>query len=344
MKARILLLFPVLLVVAVAAGCGGGSKAKLAADDVALVANNHVKQTSFTELIAEAKANIKAQKQTFPKQGTTQYATIKTQAVDLLIQNAEKDVEAAKLGITVTKKDIDARLADVKKQYFGGSTKSYLTQLKQQGLTDQEVRDQIQSQLRDQDIFNKLTANVTVTDTAVIAYYAQHQSTYVKQPARDVRYILVGKNKASLAASLLSQLKSASDKTWCTLAAKYSLDTSSSTKCGKATFTKGQTVPKFDTLLFSLKTKEAGSVNTPQYGWFVLQPTAAATKASTTPEKTVAAQIKQTLIQNKKNAVMTDWINKIQKSYCVSKKIQYQAGYQPSPDPCTQYTTSSTTT
>ena len=75
----------------------------------------------------------------------------------------------------------------MKKQYFGGSTTTYLKQLKQQGLTDQEVRDQIQSQLRDQELFNKLTANVTVPDTAVLAYYIQHQSTYETAASRAVR-------------------------------------------------------------------------------------------------------------------------------------------------------------
>ncbi len=343
MRGHFLLLLPVLLVAVLAAGCGG-STAKLSADDVALVAGTHVQQSMFTELMNEAKANMTASKSKFPAQGTTQYETIKTQAVDLLVQDAEKDVEAAKLGIKVTAKDIDARLVEVKKQYFGGNTKTYLAQLKAQGLTDKEVRDQIRSQLRDQDLFNKLTANVTVPDTAVLAYYIQHQSTYVKAPSRAVRYILVGKNKSALAASLYSQLNGAPESTWCTLAAKYSLDTTSSTKCGKASFTKGQTVPAFDKLLFSLKTNQVGKVNTAQYGWFVLEPTAAATPQQTTPEKTVAPQIQQTLVQNKKNALMTAWINKITKSYCVSKKIEYQAGFTPSPDPCSQYTASSTST
>jgi len=125
MRGRLLLLLPVLLVAVFAAGCGG-STTKLQSDDVAVVAKTHVKKASFTELMDEAKANIKAQKSKFPAPGTTQYATIQTQAVDLLVQDAEKDIEAAKLGITVTSKDIDARLTQVKKQYFGGSTTSYL--------------------------------------------------------------------------------------------------------------------------------------------------------------------------------------------------------------------------
>jgi parvulin-like peptidyl-prolyl isomerase len=343
MRGRFLLLLPVLLVAVFAAGCGG-STAKLGSSDVAIVDKTHVPQTKLTELMSEAKANMTASKTAFPKQGTSQYATIQTQAVDLLVQEAEKDIEAAKLGITVTSKDIDARLTAVKKQYFNGSTATYLKQLKAQGLNDQEVRDQIRSQLRDQDLFNKLTAGTTVPDTAVLAYYIQHQSTYQKASSRDVEYILVGKNKTALAASLYSQLNGAPNSTWCTLAAKYSLDTTSSTKCGKATFTKGQTVAAFDKLLFSLKTNQVGKVNTSQYGWFVLMPTKAATAAKTTPEKTVAPQIQQTLITNKKNATMTAWVTKIAKTYCKGNKIKYQTGFTPSPDPCAQYTTSSTST
>jgi hypothetical protein len=41
---------------------------------------------------------------------------------------------------------------------------------------------------------------------------------------------------------------------------------------------------------------------------------------------------------------MTAWIDKITKTYCLNKSIQYQAGFAPSPDPCAQYTTSSTST
>jgi parvulin-like peptidyl-prolyl isomerase len=343
MRGSFLLLLPVLLVAVFAAGCGGSS-AKLTSDDVALVAGTHVKQAQFTELMDEAKANSKSSNQKFPAEGTTQYETIKSQAVDLLVQDAEKDAEAAKLGITVSAKDIDAKLVQVKKQYFGGSTKTYLSQLKAQGLTDQEVRDQIQSQLRDQDLFNKLTAGVTVTPTAVEAYYVQHQSTYQTAASRDVRYILVGKNKAALAASLYTQLNGAPESTWCTLAAKYSLDTTTSTKCGKATFTQGQTVPAFDKQLFALKTNQVGKVSTTQYGWFVLEPIAATKAAKTKTEQSVAPQIQSTLITNKKNAIVTAWVNKITKTYCVGNKIQYQAGFTPSPDPCAQYTSSSTST
>jgi parvulin-like peptidyl-prolyl isomerase len=331
-----------LLAVIAAAGCGGGGggAAKLQTGDVAVVGPQHVTKTQFDQLMSEAQVNLKSQGQTFPKAGSTAYANIRTQAVSLLVQEAEKEAEAAKLGIVVTAKDIQTKLTSLKKQYFAGNEKKYQAQLKKQGLTDAEVRENIKSQLVAQKLFNAITKGVTVSKTAIAAYYIQHLSQYQTPASRALQYILVGKNKSALANSLYTQLKNGGD--WCKLAKKYSKDPSSSGNCGKATFSKGQTVPEFDKLAFSLKTKTVGKVNTAQYGWFVLEPTAAVKPAHKSPVSVVGKEIQQTLLQTKKNSVMTNWVNKIQKTYCKGK-IKYQPGFQPSPDPCAATNTTSTT-
>jgi parvulin-like peptidyl-prolyl isomerase len=341
---RIRFLLPLFLLV-LAAGCGGGggSSVKLTTSDVAAVGDRHISKASFNELMHEAQLNMKAQGQTFPKAGTSEYSTIKSQAVTLLVQEAEKEVEAAKLGVKVTPAEIEQRLKAVKKQYFKGDEKKYLAQLKKQGLTDQEVRNNVKSQIIGKKLYDKVTKDTKVIPTQVLAYYAQHKTEFEKAASRDVHYILLGKNKSALATTLHGQLNGAPDATWCTLAKKYSKDSSSSGNCGKATFTKGQTVPEFDKLVFSLPTKNVATVNTKQYGWFVLQPTAAATRATTTPIAKATKQIEQTLLQTKKNDVMTSWIAKIQKDYCKGSKISYQTGYKPSPDPCAQTSTTTTT-
>jgi parvulin-like peptidyl-prolyl isomerase len=330
-----------LLVLLAAAGCGGGGggAAKLQTGDVAVVGAQHVTKTQFDLLMSEAQVNLKSQGQTFPKAGSTAYANIRTQAVSLLVQEAEKEAEAAKMGIVITPKDIDTRLTQLKKQYFGGNETKYKAQLKKQGLTDAEVRQNIKSQLIAQKLFNAVTKGVTVSKTAIAAYYIQHLSQYQTPASRALQYILVGKNKSALATSLYTQLKNGGD--WCKLAKKYSKDPSSSGNCGKATFSKGQTVPEFDKLAFSLKTKTVGKVNTAQYGWFVLMPTAPVKAAHKSPVSVVGKEIQQTLLQTKKNSVMTNWVNNIQKTYCKGK-IKYQAGYQPSPDPCAATNTTST--
>jgi parvulin-like peptidyl-prolyl isomerase len=354
-------LLPVVLVaVLAAAGCGGGgskttttsastpaatgtSAAATASGDVAVVDGKHISKSLFDELMSEAKANAKLQGQAFPKPGTSAYSSIRSQAVVTLIQQAETEAEAGKLGIAVSDKDVEKQLTALKKSCCGGSEVNYQAALKQQGLTDQEVRDNARSQLYAQRLATKLTKGITVTPAAIAAYYAAHKSEFKTPSTRAVRYILLGKNKADLATKLLGQLNGAPRSTWCTLAKKYSQDPSSSGKCGEASFTQGQTVPEFDKLLFSLPTNKAAKVNSGQYGWFVLEPTAKATLSATTPLAKAKTKIKGTILTTKKQAALTKWTTKTQKAYCQPGKITYTQGYQPSPDPCATTGTSTST-
>jgi parvulin-like peptidyl-prolyl isomerase len=355
-------LLPVVLVgVLAAAGCGGSSKnattttapastsagktttSASASGDVAVVAGQHITVALLDELMSEAQTNFKLQGKSFPKKGTSDYTTIQGEAIVTLIQQAETQAEAGKLGIAVTSADVDKQLDAIKKSCCGGSEAQYQKALAQQGLTDKEVRDNARAQLYGQRLAAKLTKGITVTPDAIAKYYAAHQSDFKTQPSRTVRYILLGKNKADLASKLLAQLDGAPRATWCTLAKKYSQDPSSSGKCGEASFTQGSTVPEFDKVLFSLPTNKAGKVNSGQYGWFVLEPTAAASPVKTTPLAKATAKIKATILTTKKQAVISAWTTKTQKAYCKTGVITYGSGYKPSPDPCASTGTATST-
>jgi parvulin-like peptidyl-prolyl isomerase len=336
-----LLALPLVLILS---ACGGGGGAALGTGDIATIGNQHITKLQFDQSMKQQRLSMKRQGQKFPAAGSTQYSAVQNQVLSVLVQNAEFANEATKLGVTVNAKDVQTQLDLIKKQYFGGSEKRYQAQLKQQGYDDAEVHDQVRIQLLSQRLFAKITANVKASDKDVNAYYVAHKSQYVTKESRDARYILVGKNKQSLAQSLEKQLKSAADSTWCKLAKQYSQDPSSKNTCGKATFQKGQTVPEFDKLLFSLPTKGVASVNSAQYGWFVLQPTAAPKPGGTSTEASVALTIRSQLEQQDRNQVMSDWVAKITREFCNGGKIKYQAGYQPSPDPCAALATATNTT
>jgi len=338
-------LLPLALVAIVVAGCGGGGGKAAALDpgDVAVVGQTHISKASFDALMQQAKSSFAQQGKPFPKQGTQDYETIKSQAVTLLVQQAEKEAKAQSEGITVTDKQIQTRLDQIKKQYFNGSQKKYLAQLKLQKLTDAQVRADLRHQLYSEKISNKVTSSITASDSDVHAYYLAHKSSYGKPESRDVQYILV-KSK-TLASSIYSQLKSGNKQTWCKLAKQYSQDTSSKDSCGKATFSKGQTVQGFDKALFSAKTNVIQKpIDTKQYGWFVIVATSAIHPKSTTPEKQVASTIKTTLNSQKKSTALSDWAAGVTKSYCSGSKVAYQVGYTPSPDPCAAVTSTNQTT
>jgi parvulin-like peptidyl-prolyl isomerase len=337
-------LFPVVLVAALLAGCGGGGSASLKKDDVAVVGKVHVTKAQYDALISQAQRSFKQQGRAFPKQGTTEYETVKGQAITLLVQQAERESKADSMGLKVSNADVDKRLAQIKKQYFQNKEARYQAQLKKQHLTDAQVRNDIRSQLISEAVFNKVTGSVKVSDSEAHDYYTSHPQLYTQPQSRDVRYILV-KKKAD-ADSVYAQVKAGGDKAWCTLAKKYAKD-SSGQNCGKATFTKGQTVAAFDKIAFSQPTKvvHAPIYDPTQYkSWFVIEPLTPVKPRQSTPEKQVATSIKQQLLQTKKNQAMTDWVSSTTKSFCSGSQIKYQVGYKPSPDPCAVTTTNSTST
>jgi peptidyl-prolyl cis-trans isomerase C len=335
-------LIPIALVGALAACGGGGSSDKLSSGDIAVVGHTHIAKAQFDALMEQARQSYKKQGQAFPKEGTTKFQTVKAEAVSLLVQQAEREEKANSMGIKVTDADIDKRLAQIKKQYFKGDETKYQAYLKQNKLTEAEVRDDVREQLISQDVFNKLTKNVKISNSDVSTYYKQNISQYQQQPSRVVRYILV-KQRAT-AEQVYQQLKNGTDATWCKLAKKYAKD-SSGQQCGRATFSKGQTVAVFDKIAFA---SPAHVVHVPFYdptsykSWFVVEPLGAVQKASVTPQSQVASQIRQTLLQAKKNQMMSNWLAGLKNSFCSGSRIKYQVGFVASPDPCAATTTATT--
>ena len=163
----------ILALVVLAAGCGsGGGPKSVPSDAVAVVGSDTITKAQFTALLAGAKRNYAARKTPFPKPGTAQYKSLQDQVVQYLVQQSELKQKADELGIKITDKDVDKKLADLKKQYFG-------------------------------------TSDTKVSDEDISDYYDSHRSTYSQPASRDVRHILV--NDKSLADKLYAQLKAGAD-------------------------------------------------------------------------------------------------------------------------------------
>jgi parvulin-like peptidyl-prolyl isomerase len=339
MKAR--LLAPMLLVAAFAGGCGGGGgSATLTPNDVATVGSLHITKQRFEDQLSVARVNLKAQGQKFPKPGTSEYETLKANVLAVLLQAAARELKAEKLGIEVTGAEINRRLRQVKKQYFGGSEQKYQAQLRKQGLTDAEVHALVKTQLISERVAEKITNDVTVSDKDVHEYYQAHLGDYV-QPTRKVLEILVGKDKKELAQQLYRQLKGGAD--FGKLAKQYSQDPGSKNIGGKFTARKGKDVPDFDRVAFSIKTGElAPPFETPEYGWFIVEAVSDVRQVKT-QEKAVAAAIRAQLLEEKQKQAMTEWLQDAAESVCKNNQITYQVGYGPNPDPCLQFTSTTFT-
>jgi len=323
-RRTLLILFSGLaLLVAIAAGCGGGG-GDVPSDSVAVVDGENVPRSEYEQLIEQAKKTFAQDKRDFPKAGTAERKQLDQQAVAFLVQRVELAQAAGDLKVEVTDKDVAARLDQIKKQYFGGDEKRYEKQLKQQGLSDAQVRRDVRANVISEKIFAEVTKDVKVTDADVQKYYTDNKAQYGTPESRDVRHILV-KTRAQ-ANQLYDQLKAGAN--FATLAKKYSQDPGSKDQGGKYTVVKGQTVAPFEQTAFLLEKNQISRPVKTQYGYHIIQPLSEVKPASTQPlDKNLKEQIRSQLQTQKKNESMNTWVKDLQKRY--EDKVDYAAGFEP---------------
>ena len=324
MKITRVLLLPALLLALLAAGCGGGSES-VPADAVAVVDGDEVAKSDYDALITQARKSYTNQKRDFPKAGTPEFQTLKNQAVSFLVQREQFEQQAAELDVEVTDKQVEERLEQIKKQYFSGDSKKYEEQLKDQGLSDRQVRADIRAQLVSEKIFNAVTKDVKVSDADVQAYYEKNEEQFSTPESREVRHILV-KTRA-LAEQLAAELQAGAD--FAALAKKHSTDTGSKESGGKLTITRGQTVAPFDKQAFALAKNEVSAPVKTEFGFHLIEPLSEVKKAAKAPLKEVRDSIRQQLLQTKKNEAMTKWVDELKQEY--DDKVSYATGFTPPP-------------
>jgi foldase protein PrsA len=336
MKAlRSLLLVLVLAGILVAAGCGGSEG--VPENAVAVVDGEEISKTDLDQLLDRVKTSYESQKRDFPKVGTTAYQGLETQAVAYLVQRLEYEQQAGELGIEVTEKDLDAKVAEVRKQYFGGNDKKFLKQLKEQGYTEASFRDDLRSQLLSEKLYKEVTKGTSVTDAEIQKYYQDNKAQYEVPDSREVRHILV-QTKAE-ADALYDQIKGGGD--FAALAKQKSKDPGSASNGGKLTISRGQTVAPFDATAFNLP---KGSLSRPvktEFGYHLIQPISDVKAGTTTPLAKVKSQIRRQLLDEKRNEKAQKWASDLQSEY--EDKVEYAEGFEP-PAAATESTEPATTT
>jgi foldase protein PrsA len=317
-----------------APACGGGGDVPEGA--VAVVEGTEISRAELDELVERAKKAYAAQKQEFPKVGTPEYQNVQTQYVAFLVQREEFEKEADELGIEVTQKDVDKEVQEFIKSRYEGDRKAAEKALDEQGFTFEAFEETIRTSVLAQKLFNGLTKDVKVEEAEILAYYQQNlQAQYQTPESRDVRHILISEKKQgeevdfpkskAEADRIYAELKGGGD--FAALAKENSDDPGSKDTGGKLSITRGQTVPEFDKTAFEL---EEGAISQPvktTYGYHIIEALSAVRKAKTTPIAKVRASIRTTLLQEKKTAFMTDWVEDLTKKY--DGKVSYAAGFEP---------------
>jgi parvulin-like peptidyl-prolyl isomerase len=320
----------------VLAGCGGGDETKspedVPPDAIALVGEEPIPKAELDELMKEAEQGYKAQKRPFPKPGTPDYENLRSQAIAYLVQRSQYEQEADEMGIEVTDEEVDKKLREVINEVADGSKSKFLDQLKQQGLTEEQIKENLRMQLLQREIVDSVTKDVEVTDQDVEKFYEENKAQFTQPASRPVRQILIAckkpaecrRDKAE-ADDLYSQIRGGAN--FAPLARRFSDDAASKSQGGRYQAVKGQSVPAFDRVAFELEKGELSRPVKTQHGWHIILATGNATPERVTPLSTVKETVKSQLAEEKESQAVTKWLDDVKKEW--EPKIVYAVGYAP---------------
>jgi parvulin-like peptidyl-prolyl isomerase len=325
---RLIALLAALVLALALAACGGGSEedssSEVPDDAVVLVGDMEVAKAEYDQLLAQARRTFKDRKQPFPKTGTQEFEQLKQAIVRSLVEEAQFAIGAEELGVEVSDEEVEKRLDELKEQYFQGDDKKYEEELKKQGVTDAQVREDLRSRILSEKIFKEVTGDVKVTEAEVKKYYEDNKEAQFGTPAsREVRHILV--RTRARADQLYAQLRGGAS--FAALAKRYSQDPSSKDQGGKFTAQKGATVAPFDRTAFALETGELSRPVRTRFGFHLIEALADVKKASSRPLASVQDEIRQTLLRDKQNQVMTEWVEDLKKR--LDGDVAYAVGFKP---------------
>ncbi|GAA4115867.1 hypothetical protein GCM10022215_15110 [Nocardioides fonticola] len=179
------------------------------------------------------------------------------------------DQAARAQGLAVSVDDVDSALSRyIRSRYTGDQQGAFEQELADNGITEQDVRDEISRQLNGQQLFLKVTAGISVTNAQARAAYKADPSSWALPEQRQLRYIAVP-DRAS-ADRILAALRRGGD--FAAIARRRSADASTRDNGGSlGLVTADQLDPTFATPAFrAARGSLFGPVETGQ-GWYVGQ-------------------------------------------------------------------------
>jgi parvulin-like peptidyl-prolyl isomerase len=235
--------------------------------------------------------------------------------------------------ITASDKEVDQEIEKIKKQVGDQARSSgqdlsnqeaYEQALKQNNITEEELRDQLRDNLPVQKVQEKVAGNAEPTDEEIQKYYEQNKEAQFTTPEqRCVRHILFNKDQKQKAEDVKKQLEDGAD--FAKLAKEYSQDPGSAEKGGDlGCLGKGETVPPFEEAAFGAKEGEIIGPFKTQFGYHILEVTDTKPK-QTRPLSEVEPQIRSQLASEEQSKAFSKWLEEQKKQ----RDVKYLEGYKP---------------
>lgn len=222
---------------------------------------------------------------------------------------------AADQGITASPEEVNAQLTQV--QMSAGGVDAFNTQIASQGITEDEIKDQIAHQLISREYFAKLSDTMEVSPDEIQAFY-DTSGLYTPQPQVRARHILKqvspDADQATKDAVLddIKRVKGRIDagEAFEEVAKSESEGPSAPNGGDLGYFNRGAMVPPFDEVAFSLEKGEVSDPVLTQFGYHLIQVVDKRTSPNR-PLDQVRTEIEMRLKQQKTQEAIQDQVEEL---------------------------------
>ena len=269
---------------------------------------------------AKTKSKARPTNAQLKRQCSSEYTSLRDQALGLLIASEWLEGEAADQGIKVTPAEVTKSINDQRKEQYPRE-EDFQKALKDAGFTMADLRFQTRLQKLQEKLIDKISKRAKDPTAKQIAdYYEKNKSQFVQPESRDLRIVLA-KDEATA-----NRAKQAIEdgQTWSSVARRYSTDEGSKNQAGRLTVTKGNQEPAFDDAVFGAKNGDLlGPIKT-QFGYYVVE-IEKITKGSQQSLEAATPTIKQVLAQEAEQKAIADFSEEYRKKW--TEKTDCREGF-----------------
>lgn len=260
----------------------------------------------------EAVSTIKSQKEQI----------LDTMVTEKILSQKAKELKVLPSDSKV-KADAKDQVSKMKKQYFNNDATKFKEALSQQGLTEQSLNDMYVDQVRNEEIqeniSNKLTKNIKITDKQIEDYYNKNKDNYREYPTKmHLSHILVKTESEA------KKVKARLDKgeSFYKVAKEVSTDTATKNNGGDLGDVSANDTNYDSKFMAGAKALKEGQISDPvqsSFGWHIIK----CIKKTTYPVKklsSVKSEIKATLEKSQKSSIVEKKIAEWKKAAKIEKK------------------------
>ena len=355
MKRR-LLQAVLILAIAVAAISIAACESELPGNAVAQVGDVYITGDEFDRIVEMETSAMGVTKESYGDYYDEFLEDIRRSVLDQMVANEVISKAAVELGLSVSDEEVQTELDNYVDSYYEGDVAAMEAEAVAAGITLEEFKQNIRDGLLREQVWEKIVADVVISEEEIADYYEDHQEDYYIEPSRQARQVLVKPGEEGSTGSLISPnataeiteadwqqaLETAQEvrrslvagADWDEIAATYSDDFATKDSGGDlGTVYKGQTVKELEDVAFELGLDEISQPVKTVYGYHIIQVTAITT-GGTQPLEEIRDSIESTLLSEAQQAAFDEWLE--------GKKSEFGVIYRSDLRPATTTTSSAT--